>query len=77
MMTLNSYLAHAEISQVEFAAIVGVKQPTVHRWLNGAQPSWKAAARIEDATGGKVAVGIWAKPHCNSPSSTAPLAEAV
>jgi DNA-binding transcriptional regulator YdaS (Cro superfamily) len=68
MMTLASYLSASNTSQAEFALAVGVKQPTVHRWLNGARPSWDTAAKIEKATNGAVPIAVWAD-HCASPSS--------
>lgn len=61
MMTLASYLKDSGISQADFALAVGVKQPTVHRWLHGARPSWDKAVRIEQFTEGKVPVSIWAE----------------
>ena len=70
MMTLHSYLTGAKISQADFAALVGVKQPTVNRWVNGARPSWEAAAKIEQATSGKVPVGVWVSQN-HSPSTAA------
>jgi len=60
MMTLSTYLDASKMSQADFASAVGVKQPTVHRWLNGARPSWDKASEIERITGGKVPVAIWA-----------------
>ena len=63
MITLSSYLKDAKISQVQFAKIIGVKQPTVHRWLNGARPSWDAAFKIQKATKGKVSIGVWEGHH--------------
>lgn len=68
MMTLASYLSASNTSQAEFALAVGVKQPTVHRWLKGARPSWDTAAKIEKATNGAVPIAVWAD-HYSSPSS--------
>ena len=61
MMTLSAYLKDSKMSQADFASAVGVKQPTVHRWLNGARPSWGKASEIERITSGKVPVAIWAE----------------
>jgi DNA-binding transcriptional regulator YdaS (Cro superfamily) len=66
MMTLASYLNASKISQADFAASVGVQQPTVHRWLHGARPSWDKAALIERVTDGAVPIAAWA--HIHSPS---------
>ena len=72
MKTLASYLKDAKISQVQFAKIIGVKQPTVHRWLNGARPSWDAAFKIQKATKGEVSIGAWERSHIEStPKATA------
>lgn len=76
MMKLSSYLEDTKTSQADFAALVGVKQPTVNRWVNGARPSLDAAFRIQSATGGKVSVDVWGDTHSISPSSSAPLREA-
>lgn len=76
MMNLAAYLKSARLSQAQFAELVDVKQPTVHRWINGARPSWDKARDIENATDGKVPVSIWANIQGVSPSSDAPLTEA-
>ncbi|MBE9635760.1 helix-turn-helix transcriptional regulator [Salipiger pacificus] len=47
------------MTQQAFADAVGVSQPTVNRWLNGAMPSWGKAAAIERVTGGVVPVASW------------------
>lgn len=60
MMTLASYLEESGISQAEFALAVGVKQPTVHRWVHGSRPSWDKAYEIERVTDGKVSIAVWA-----------------
>lgn len=75
MMTLATYLNTSKVSQAAFAERVGVKQPTVNRWVNGQKPSWEAAALIEKETGGAVPVAVWAGSQSLSPTS-APLSEA-
>ncbi|MFC4668166.1 helix-turn-helix transcriptional regulator [Seohaeicola nanhaiensis] len=60
MLRLSAYLRSVELTQAAFAAMVGVKQPTVHRWLKGdARPSWRVAEKIAHATGGAVPVSAW------------------
>ncbi|GGL91843.1 hypothetical protein GCM10011534_12450 [Pseudooceanicola nanhaiensis] len=62
MLRLAEYLRSAELTQAAFAERVGVKQPTVHRWLKGeARPSWRVAERIAVTTGGAVPVAAWAE----------------
>ncbi|MCA0945874.1 helix-turn-helix transcriptional regulator [Salipiger pacificus] len=59
MATLAQFLKQSQMTQRAFADAVGVSQPTVNRWLNGAMPSWARAATIERVTGGKVPVASW------------------
>jgi len=75
MMDLASYLESTKTSQAAFADLVGVKQPTVNRWLNTtARPTWGTALRIEQVTAGAVPVSSWVQN--STPSSDAPLSEA-
>lgn len=54
-MTLKEYLAHKEISEGTFAEMIGVKQATVNRYVNGARtPKQQFLRAIAKATGGKV-----------------------
>ncbi|WP_194133064.1 helix-turn-helix domain-containing protein [Salipiger mangrovisoli] len=59
MATLAQFLKTSRMTQQAFADAVGVSQPTVNRWLNGAMPSWGKAAAIERVTGGVVPVASW------------------
>jgi transcriptional regulator with XRE-family HTH domain len=52
MEILRAHLQEKGISQVEFAAAVGVKQPTVWEWLNGhSTPSTPRLRKISEVTG--------------------------
>lgn len=66
MENLASYLKASKMTQSAFAKIVGVKQPTVHRWLNNlGRPSWGKASEIERITNGAVPVSAWADKSAN------------
>ena len=67
MMTLDAYLKAHKISQADFAAAIGVKQPTVHRWTRGEKPSLDVAAKIQNETGGEVPVHVWVYSQLTSP----------
>lgn len=61
MSKLASYLEQARVSQADFAAALGVKQPTVSRLVNGVQrPSLDLAIAIERVTRGAVPFTSWA-----------------
>lgn len=68
MMTLDAYLKAHKISQADFAAAIGVKQPTVHRWTRGEKPSLDVAAKIQNETGGDVPVHVWVQSQLKNPS---------
>lgn len=52
MERLAKYLSDAEISQVEFAKRLGVSQPTVSDWVNGAKhPSTENLIALSKVTG--------------------------
>jgi DNA-binding transcriptional regulator YdaS (Cro superfamily) len=54
-MHLNEYLAENNMTMTAFAARVGVSRPAVSYWLCGkTRPAAPVAARIRQATGGKV-----------------------
>lgn len=60
MMTLSEYLSANSISQVRFAALIGVKQATVSRLARGSfVPSLDLAVRIERETAGQVPASSW------------------
>jgi transcriptional regulator with XRE-family HTH domain len=53
-MQLRAYLDQHQLTQVQFAALVGVNQSAVAKWLDGTRPSWPTMERIVAATGGAV-----------------------
>lgn len=54
-MHLSDYLSTEKISQEAFAALIGVSDVTVHRWVTGkSRPAWTHVGPIERETGGKV-----------------------
>ena len=67
MMTLDAYLKAHKISQADFAAAIGVKQPTVHRWTRGEKPSMDVAAKIQNETGGAVPLHVWVQSQLTAP----------
>lgn len=54
-MNIADYLSEANLTQQEFAAMVGVTQGRVSHWLKGENVPADRCVRIEVATGGKVA----------------------
>ena len=68
-MRLAEFLRLADISQVQFAAQIGVRQPTVSRLVAGTQnPSALTALKIRDASQGAVGPRDWG-PVGKSPAS--------
>ena len=61
MMTLTQYLDAENITQAQFAQMVGTSQGTVSKLCAGRRPRWDLAARIERATSGSVPVAVWAQ----------------
>lgn len=54
-MKLASWLASKEMTPAEFGRIIGLPQPTVHRYANGQRiPERDTMAKIVAATGGEV-----------------------
>lgn len=54
-MTLKEYLVAKSMTLAEFGALSGNSHASVSRWANGVMlPSFKAALKIEEITGGKV-----------------------
>jgi len=54
-MDIRSYLEANKISQSAFARTVGVKQPTVHKWVHGLSlPDVRHARVIVEETKGTV-----------------------
>lgn len=52
MESLKTYLERKEISQAQFAQLVGVTQPTVSDWINGRMlPSTDRLVEISRVTG--------------------------
>jgi transcriptional regulator with XRE-family HTH domain len=52
MEPLKTYLERKEISQAQFAQLVGVTQPTVSDWINGRMlPSTDRLVEISRVTG--------------------------
>jgi DNA-binding XRE family transcriptional regulator len=60
MMTLMQYLEAEKITQATFAETVGTTQGTVSKLCSGRRPSWSLALKIEQVTGGRVPVSVWA-----------------
>lgn len=54
-MKLKTYMERHKLSPARFAALIGVSQPAVHRYVhNGRIPQRDVMLRIVEATGGKV-----------------------
>lgn len=52
MKALQHYIARQNLSQAQFADLVGVKQPSVWEWLNGdSNPSIDSLRKISEITG--------------------------
>lgn len=51
---VREYMDIHELSQPEFANLVGVSQPSVWAWLHGGRVSVDSAYSIEEATGGEI-----------------------
>lgn len=59
-MKLEAYLTKNKISQTEFAALIGVTQVTVNRYVKGERfPAPEMIERILKASNKKVAVADW------------------
>jgi predicted transcriptional regulator len=60
-MRLGEFLRSAEISQVQFATLLGVQQATVSRYISGTKiPSATVVLKIRDLSKGAVALDDWA-----------------
>jgi predicted transcriptional regulator len=60
-MRLGEYLQLADISQTRFAALLGVQQATVSRYISGTKiPSATVVLKIRDLSKGAVALDDWA-----------------
>ena len=60
-MRLGEYLQLADISQTRFAALIGVQQATVSRYISGTKiPSATVVLKIRDLSKGAVALDDWA-----------------
>lgn len=56
-MDIKEYLESNSISQSEFARTIGVKQPTVHKWVHGLSlPDVRHARVIVDLTKGAISL---------------------
>jgi DNA-binding transcriptional regulator YdaS (Cro superfamily) len=54
-MKLSDYLSANELSQQQFAVLLGVSQGMVHQWIKGLAPvAPQKAVLIEQKTGGAV-----------------------
>lgn len=53
-MNLSDYLKEADLTQMEFARLLGVTQGMVAFWLHNKPPTIERAIQIEKASGGKV-----------------------
>jgi transcriptional regulator with XRE-family HTH domain len=59
-LRLREFLQVTATPQAKFAELIGVRQPTISRYLSGKiPPSAAAMARIRDASQGAVAVADW------------------
>lgn len=56
---LARYLAEAKVSAVDFAALIGVKHPTVSRYCHGRIPEPEMMRKIAVATGNRVTPNDW------------------
>jgi DNA-binding transcriptional regulator YdaS (Cro superfamily) len=57
---LATYFDAEKPKQEDFAALVGCKQATVSRYINGDRfPNAEAARAIDEATKGKVPFALW------------------
>jgi transcriptional regulator with XRE-family HTH domain len=60
MEKLKAWITDNNLTQREFAAMVGLSPTAVHQLLRGRNaPSVVAAIKIDDATGGAVPVRSW------------------
>ena len=59
MQTLTQYLAEKNITQGQFADMMGVTQSAVSKWVSGHPPKRTLMQKIEQATNGKVPVRVW------------------
>ena len=59
MMKLSQWLDTNGLTQIAFAARLGVPQSSVSRWCSGAIPSPNNIRRIAEVTGGQVAPAVW------------------
>lgn len=56
-MDIKEYLETNSISQSEFARTIGVKQPTVHKWVHGLSlPDVRHARVIVELTKGEISL---------------------
>jgi predicted transcriptional regulator len=59
-MRLGEYLRSADISQTRFAALLGVQQATVSRYISGTKiPSATVVLKIRELSQGAVALDDW------------------
>ena len=59
-MRLGEYLQSVAMSQTRLAALIGVQQGTVSRYISGTKiPSVTAVLKIRDISGGAVALDDW------------------
>lgn len=62
MMTLAQYLESENLTQADFAKLLGVTQATVSKLTGGSHrrfPSVETAKRIATVTGGRVPITAW------------------
>jgi transcriptional regulator with XRE-family HTH domain len=60
-LRLREFLQLADISQTRFAALIGVRQATICRYILGEQiPSVPIVVKIRDLSGGAVGLDDWA-----------------
>jgi len=54
-MTLHEFLIEEGYTQQAFAELIGVRQSSVSKWLQGdSRPSWSIIKKIKEVTDGQV-----------------------
>lgn len=62
-MRLSEWLVQTDMTQKQFAGLVGVQQAGVSKWISGrARPDWRALDRIVAVTDGAVTASDFHQP---------------
>lgn len=59
--TLKAYLIRNQITVRSFSILADINQTKISKFQNGSLPSLENAYKIEQASDGKVPMGIWMK----------------